>query len=101
MPYVQVPPVRATRRVPTLTQASVGPMAEQMAKPVEGDQVRTFNSTTGEYNDVLGSVTAIINRGIYGWIVELSGMLFVEVVPEPDSSVFREIMPKERRSRAI
>lgn len=72
-------------------------MTDSMTRPVRGDQVRTVNNASGDYHEVLGTVAAIINRGIYGWIVELDSMLFVEVVPEPDSSVFREIMPTERR----
>jgi hypothetical protein len=74
-------------------------MTDSMTRPVRGDQVRRFDNVSGQYYEVLGRVSALMSRGIHGWIVELETLLYVEVVPEPDSSVFREIMPSERRSR--
>lgn len=76
------------------------PMTESMTRPSEGDQVRIFDHASGEFHEVLGIVAAIINRGIYGWIVELSDLRMIEVVAVPESRIFREVRPNERAGRS-
>lgn len=67
-----------------------------MRTPAEGDDVCVFDRAKGEYDALQCRINAVMSRGIYGWIVELPDLRFIEVVPVPDSGLFRELRPDER-----
>ena len=75
-------------------------MINELRVPASGDIVQLYSPATDTYHVELSKITAILNRGIYGWIVEIVGLRIIEVLPVPDSRLFREIMSKERIFRA-